>query len=126
MADDWPRSRSYVIWTLVNWLGFLAAVGLLSWGTDNGRLSDTLIWAVVIVAAGTVGAQFVAAYRLIAQQDEFVRGITVKRGIAAAAVTLTAAVLWGLGPAVPAGAARALVGRLPAVLGRVRDGHAVH
>jgi hypothetical protein len=96
MGDGWPRSRSYVIWSSANWVAFVATVGFLTWGTVDSRLPDYVVWAIVLVAAGTVGAQFVAAYRLVAGQDEFIRGITAKRGIAAAGVTITVAVLWGL------------------------------
>ncbi len=94
MDDGWPRSRSYVIWSSLNWLGFLAAVGFLTWG--SARLPETMVWAVVLVVAGTVAGQFFAAYRLVAEQDEFIRGITAKRGIAAVGLTITVAVLWGL------------------------------
>lgn len=96
MNDGWPKSRRYVIWSSANWILFLAAVALLTWGTSDARLPDHAVWAIVLVVAGTVGAQFFAAYRLVAAQDEFIRGITAKRGIAAGGVTITAAVLWGL------------------------------
>lgn len=76
---------------------FLAGVFLLSWASGDGRLPSQILWAVALVLAGTVAGQFVAAYRLVAAQDEYIRGITAKRGIAAAGVTLTAAVFWGLG-----------------------------
>ena len=96
MDDAWPDSRRYVIWSSANWLAFIAAVAFLTWGTAAARLPDFVLWAIVLVVAGTVGAQFFAAYRLVAGQDEYIRGITAKRGIAAAGVTITAAVLWGL------------------------------
>jgi hypothetical protein len=96
MDDAWPRSRTYVIWSSVGWLGFLAAVAFLTWGTAGRGVPQYVLWGVVLVAAGSVGAQFVAAYRLVAQQDEYIRGITIKRGIAALGLTITAAVLWGL------------------------------
>jgi hypothetical protein len=94
MDDAWPRSRTYVIWSSLNWVGSIAAVAFLTWG--GSRLPDHARWAIVLVVAGTVAGQFVAAYRLVAEQDEFIRGITAKRGIAAAGVTITAAVFWGL------------------------------
>ena len=96
MDVPWPRSRTYIIWSSVNWIGFIAAVAFLTWGTAQGTLPDYVLWAIVLVVAGTVAGQFVAAYRLVAEQDEFVRGITVKRGIAAAGVTIAVAVFWGL------------------------------
>lgn len=96
MDDAWPRSRSYVIWSSANWLAFIAAVAFLTWGTANARLPGYVVWAIVLVAAGSVAAQFVAAYRLVAGQDEYIRGITAKRVIAAAGATMSVAVLWGL------------------------------
>ena len=96
MDTDWPHSRSYVIWSSLNWLMFLAAVLFLTWGTSGGWLPEAAIWAIAILAAASVVGQFAAAYKLVSVQDEFVRGITTKRVIAAAGVTIAAAVLWGL------------------------------
>lgn len=96
MDVAWPASRRYVIWSSANWLAFIAAVAFLTWGTAASELPDFVVWAIVLVVAGTVGAQFFAAYRLVAEQDEYIRGITAKRGIAAAGVTISVAVLWGL------------------------------
>jgi hypothetical protein len=96
MDVPWPPSRTYVIWSSLNWIGFITAVALLTWGTARSALPDYVLWALVLFVAGTVAGQFVAAYRLVVAQDEFVRGITAKRGIAAAGVTVTVAVLWGL------------------------------
>ena len=97
MDAAWPRSPSYVIWSVINWLIFLGGVFFLAWASSLARLPLPVLWGLVVVLAGTVAVQFAAAYRLIAAQDEFVRGITAKRVIAAAGVTLTVAVLWGLG-----------------------------
>ncbi|HEY0114283.1 MAG TPA: hypothetical protein VGB54_01045, partial [Allosphingosinicella sp.] len=96
MDPCWPRSPAYTFWTSLNWLMFLVAVALLTWGTGEGWLPDIAIWAVAIVAAASAVAQFAAAYRLVSAQDEFVRGVAAKRVIAAAGVTITAAVFWGL------------------------------
>ena len=96
MTDGWPKSRRYVIWSSANWVAFIVAVWFLSWARSNGRLPDVAAWPLVLFIAGTVAVQFVAAYRLVAEQDEFIRAITAKRGIAAAGVTITVAVLWGL------------------------------
>jgi hypothetical protein len=94
MDDDSPFSTRYVIWSSLNWVLFIAAVAFLTWG--GGGLSDVLVWAIVLFVAATVAAQFYAAYRLVAVQDEYIRGLSAKRGIAAAGVTISAAVLWGL------------------------------
>jgi hypothetical protein len=95
MDADWPRSARYVILTLSNWLMFLAAIAFLTWGGE-GRLGEGAVIAVLAVVGASVAAQFVAAYRLIAAQDEFVRALTAKRVIAASGLTITLAVLWGL------------------------------
>jgi hypothetical protein len=96
MDDDSPFSAKYVIWSSANWLMFIAAGAFLTWGGRGQHLPDALVWAIILFVAATVAAQFYAAYRLVAVQDEYIRGITAKRGIAAAGVTITAAVLWGL------------------------------
>jgi hypothetical protein len=97
MEPAWPRSARYVILSSANWLMFLGAVGFLTWGTSGGeRLPAAAIATIVAVVGLSVAAQFVAAYRLVAIQDEFVRGITAKRIIAAAGLTITVAVLCGL------------------------------
>jgi hypothetical protein len=95
MDDGWPRSARYAIWSSANWLMFIAAVGFLSWGRRT-PISDPLVWAIIGFVVLTVAAQFVAAYRLVAAQDEYIRGITAKRAMAAAGVTICAAVFWGL------------------------------
>ena len=94
MADASPWSRTYITWSIACWLGFLGAVLLL--GRAAGSLPDHIVWAVVLAVTAAVAAQFVAAYRLVAAQDEYVRGLTAKRVIAAAGLTLTLAVFWGL------------------------------
>jgi divalent metal cation (Fe/Co/Zn/Cd) transporter len=97
MTDGWPRSWPYTIGTIANWTLFLLAVWLLAWGSGPGRLPQPALWTIVLAITASVAVQFLAAYRLIARQDEYIRAITAKRIVAAAGVTLTAAVLWGLG-----------------------------
>ena len=96
MDVTWPKSARYVILSSANWLMFLAAVAFLTWATRDRALSDAVVAAIIGVVGLSVVGQFAAAYRLVAVQDEFVRGITAKRVIAAAGVTISAAVLWGL------------------------------
>jgi hypothetical protein len=95
MDDGWPSSRPYVLGTIANWAAFLAAIYLLTWGSEDGRLPAAAIWAVAIVLAGSVAGQFFAAYRLVARQDEYIRAITIKRMVAAIGVTITVAVFAG-------------------------------
>ena len=96
MDVPWPRSQLYVVLSSANWLMFLAIVGLLTWDRGGAGLAAPLVWALLVVAAASVAGQFVAAYRLVAAQDEFVRAITAKRVIAAAGLTVTVAVALGL------------------------------
>lgn len=93
-ASFW--SRRYVIWSSLNWLLFLAAVAFLTWGADRLALPTFAIVAIALLAAISVAIQFFAAYRLVAVQDEFVRALNFKRGMAAAGLTITFAVGWGL------------------------------
>ncbi|HEY0028784.1 MAG TPA: hypothetical protein VGC35_13035 [Allosphingosinicella sp.] len=96
MDDGWPSSRPYVIGSTLMWILFLLAIWLLAWGSEGDRLPLAARSAIAIVLALAVAGQFIAAYRLIARQDEYVRGITAKRMIAAAGVTITAAVFAGV------------------------------
>lgn len=95
MEDGWPTAR-YMIGSVLNWLMFLTVVALMWWGEVTGRLPDLVQWPLVLLLGTSVAVQFIVAYRSVAAQDEFVRALTFKRGIAAAGLTLTAAVLWGL------------------------------
>jgi hypothetical protein len=92
--DGWPASRAYTLGAVARWLLFLGGVALLAWADD--RMPPAARVAVALVLAASVAWQFADAYRLIARQDEFIRGITAKRIIVAAGLTLTVAVLWGL------------------------------
>jgi len=94
MIEASSASRRYAVGSLINWAAFLGGVALLAWGSD--RLAAALLWLIAIVMTASVAAQFGAFYRLIAGQDEFLRAITAKRLLVAAAVTLTLAVFAGL------------------------------
>jgi hypothetical protein len=96
MDVSWPRSRLYVVQSLLLWGFFLASLVALGWGSGDGRWPGAALWALALVQAASVAVQFLLAYRLIARQDEFVRALTAKRMIAAAGLTVTIAVLAGL------------------------------
>ena len=96
MAEGWPSTRLYVVGSILNWLLFLAALALLVWAQKAGFLTPWLGWPVVVLIAGSVLGQFAVAYRSIARMDEYWRALTFKQGIAAAGVTISVAVLWGL------------------------------
>ena len=96
MAENWPSTRLYVVGSILNWLLFLAGLAFLVWAKLAGFLTPWLGWPVVILIAASVLGQFVVAYRSIAAMDEFMRALTFKLGIAAAGVTISIAVLWGV------------------------------
>ena len=96
MSDAWPASRPYVIGSVANWAMFLFALWLLAWGSGEGGLPGPALWAIVAIVTLSVAGQFVAAYRLVSRQDEFIRAIIIKRIIAATGTTITLAVLAGL------------------------------
>lgn len=95
MNGNWP-SRRYTIGTVLNWLMFLGVVFLLSWGDATGKIPYLLQAVLVALLVLSVAVQFAVAYRSIAVQDEFVRGVAFNCAIAAAGVTVTLAVAWGL------------------------------
>lgn len=96
MDDGWPSSRPYVVGTTFMWAIFLFAIYIMAWGSEHDRLPPAVLWAIAFLLALSVAGQFVAAYRLIARQDEYIRGITTKRMIAAIGLTITVAVLSGV------------------------------
>lgn len=96
MDESWPRSRPYVFQSLLLWAFFVASLVALGWASDGGRWPAEALGALALAVATSVGLQFALAYRLVAQQDEFVRAITAKRMIAAAGLTIVVAVLAGL------------------------------
>lgn len=96
MDDGWPRSRPYILGTAVAWVVFLFTVWLLSWASGPGGWPKSVLWLIATVLTASVAVQFLAAYRLIAAQDEYVRGITGKRMLIAAGLTITVAVFCGI------------------------------
>ena len=96
MSYAWPSSLSYTLGSLAAWVLFLCGIGFLAWASDRSGFPRGLLWGVAVSLTVSVAIQFVAAYRLIARQDEFVRALTAKRMVAAGGLIITAAVLWGI------------------------------
>jgi hypothetical protein len=92
-----PWSRRYTIVSIANWIAFLAAVLLLVWAQSNDAWPHWAVAALALVMTASVAAQFIAAFRAISRSDEFIRAITLKQIVAAAGITMTAAVAAGLG-----------------------------
>ncbi len=86
----------YISGSVAGWLLFLAAVYALVVGRRAGWPEPAML-ALSLAPAVTVALQFLAAYRRIAAEDEFVRALTAKRMIFAAAVSLTLATGWSVG-----------------------------
>jgi hypothetical protein len=94
--DVWPWYRHYIATTALLLAAFVAALLALAWGAEAGRLPRAVLLALALVPPATVAAQFAAAWRLIAGQDEWVRALTAKRMIAAAGLAVTLAVAWSM------------------------------
>jgi hypothetical protein len=97
MDDASPWSRRYTILSIANWIGFLAAVFLLSWAKRTEALPTAALALLVLLMTASVAVQFVAAFRVISRADEFVRAIALKGLVSAAGITMVAAVAAGLG-----------------------------
>ncbi|CAN5283035.1 hypothetical protein BH10PSE4_BH10PSE4_46450 [soil metagenome] len=95
MNPSWPSDLRYVAGAVGAWVLFLACVVAVAFGRRAGWPMAALV-ALALVPAITVALQFVAAYRLIAAQDEFVRALTVKRMVVAAALSITLATAWSV------------------------------
>ncbi|WP_165186273.1 hypothetical protein [Caulobacter soli] len=93
MTPTWPTSWRYTLGAVVAWILFLACVLGVTAGRAQGWPMAALA-ALALVPALTVALQFRAAYRLIAEQDEFVRALTLKRMTVAAAAAITLATAW--------------------------------
>ena len=95
----WPGGWKYPVGAILSWVTFLSSLVALQIGLQQNWPAAAL-WALALVPATTVAVQFVAAYRLIARQDEFVRALTVKRMIVAAGLAITIATAWSVAESV--------------------------
>jgi len=91
----WPKNPGYVVIAVVLWSLFLADLYVLCWGRQAGWSRETL-WGLAAAPGLIVAQQFYLAYRLIARQDEFARGLTAKRIIAAGGLTIALATGWSV------------------------------
>ena len=95
----WPGGWKYPVGAVLLWMIFLSSLVALQIGLQQNWPASAL-WALALAPATTVAVQFVAAYRLIAGQDEFVRALTVKRMIIAAGLAITIATAWSVAESV--------------------------
>lgn len=94
MPPQW--GWKYILGAVGSWILFLASLYALLVGRKDGWPAAALI-GLSLIPAATVALQFRAAYLRIASQDEFVRALTAKRMIFAAAVAITLATAWSMG-----------------------------
>ena len=93
MNVPFPGGKGYVFGAVGGWLLFLA----MMWTALVGRLNGwpgPLVALAAAAPAVIAAAQFFVAYRLVARQDEFVRGLFAKRMLIAAALTIVLAIAW--------------------------------
>lgn len=95
MNPSWPSDLRYVVGAIGAWALFLACVVAVAVGENAGWPRVTLV-VLALIPAITVAVQFVAAYRLITAQDEFVRALTVKRMVVSAGLSITLATAWSV------------------------------
>jgi hypothetical protein len=95
MNPPFPANWRYILAALAGWLLFLACV----FGVEAGRAYGWP-WAVVLVLAILpaliVVAQFLAAWRAVAAEDEFVRAIVTKQMLFATGAVIALVVGWSL------------------------------
>lgn len=91
----WPRHPGYIFTSVTLWAAFLVCLPALSWARQTGQ-DSAVIWSLAAFPGLSVLIQFWLAYRLIARQDEFARGLTAKRVMAAGGVTLAIVTGWSV------------------------------
>ena len=93
MNPPWPGGWRYTLGAIGAWLLFLAALVGVVYGREAGW-PQGLLGALACLPAVIALAQFVVAYRLVAKEDEFVRGLFAKRMLTAGALVIVLAIAW--------------------------------
>lgn len=91
----WPRHTGYIFTSVTLWAAFLVCLPALPWAAHTGQ-GSAVLWMLAAIPGLTVVIQFWLAYRLIARQDEFARGLTAKRMMAAAGLTIALVCSWSV------------------------------
>ncbi len=93
MNIPFPGGWRYGLGALAGWVLFLALLVGVIYGRAHG-------WPVAILAVMAVSpaiivtVQFTIAWRLVAREDEFVRGLFARRMLAAAGSCIVIAIAW--------------------------------
>lgn len=94
-TESTPAGRKYAFSVIV-WMTVYAGVIVgASLAQDRHALAAPLIYAVAIAPAVPIGAVILAMMRFIADSDEFVRLVIMKRYLAAMGLTLFACAFFG-------------------------------
>ncbi len=91
----WPGDRQYVVGTWIS-MGFYALAILgLSWAIPEGLLSGPLMYLAILTPSLAIAGQLWVTMRFLGRVDEYVRGVTTKRFLAAAMLACIVATTWG-------------------------------
>ena len=93
MNVPFPGGWGYRFGALGGWLLFLVCI-VVTLIARRAGWPQALVIVLALAPAAIASLQFYAAYRLVAGQDEFVRGLFAKRMFVAAALTIIIAVTW--------------------------------
>src|ERR1700753_482039 len=101
MNPPWPGGWRYALGASGGWLLFIAAILSVGYVRALGGTQATLT-ALALAPALIAAIQYFVAWRLVAEQDEFVRGLFAKRMLAAGAIAGVLAIRWSGGEMVGA------------------------
>ncbi len=93
MNVPFPGGWRYSLGALRGWLLFLICI-VAALAARQLAWPQPVLVALALAPAVIAGLQFYTAFRLVTREDEFVRGLFARRMLAAAALTIVAAVMW--------------------------------
>jgi hypothetical protein len=96
-ADNvtWPADRQYVFGTMGSMGLYVVSILGLSWAIPRGLLSGPAMYVAILAPSLAIAIQLWVTMRFLGRVDEFVRGVTTKRFLAAAMLACIVATTWG-------------------------------
>ncbi|RAK51569.1 hypothetical protein [Phenylobacterium deserti] len=88
-----PGGWRYVAGAVIGWLAFLGLIALAVFGRSQGWPAPVLV-LIALGPAAIAARQFRLAWRLVRDEDEFVRGLLARRMLAAASGAIVLAIAW--------------------------------